>query len=57
MTDLTSTSLGHEAYQKALDSENMSLIETFTDEGENTYYSAQKRNASARLPNHLGGHL
>jgi SAM-dependent methyltransferase len=40
MTQLTSTSLGYGAYQKALESEGMSLLETFTDEGENHYYSA-----------------
>jgi SAM-dependent methyltransferase len=43
MTDRTSTSLGYDAYQKTLENEGMSLIETFTDEAENNYYSAQKR--------------
>jgi SAM-dependent methyltransferase len=40
MTDRTCTSLGHEAYQEALETEGMSLTETFTDEGKNNYYSA-----------------
>jgi SAM-dependent methyltransferase len=43
MTGRTSISLGHEAYRKALEAEGMSLIGTLLDEGENYYYSAQKR--------------
>ena len=43
LTGRTSISLGHEAYRDALDSEGMSLVGTSLDEGENHYYSAQKR--------------
>jgi SAM-dependent methyltransferase len=42
MTGRPSVSLGQEAYQKALEAEGMSLVGTYTDEGENYYYSAQK---------------
>ncbi len=37
-----SVSLGREAYQNALEAEGLALVETFTDEGQNHYYSAQK---------------
>ena len=43
MTGRTSISLGHEAYREALEEEGMSLVETHVDEGENFYYSAQKK--------------
>jgi SAM-dependent methyltransferase len=42
MTGRNSISLGHEAYQSALEAAGMSLVETRVDEGENYYYSAQK---------------
>ena len=42
MTERTSVSLGHEAYRKALEAEDMSLVGTHVDEGENHYYFAQK---------------
>jgi 2-polyprenyl-3-methyl-5-hydroxy-6-metoxy-1,4-benzoquinol methylase len=42
MTGRTAVSLGQEAYQKALQAEGMSLVGTYSDEGENHYYSAQK---------------
>ena len=43
MTGLTSISLGHAAYQEALEVEGMSLVGTHRDEGDNHYYFAQKR--------------
>ncbi len=43
MTGRTSISLGYEAYLSALGAEGMSLVETRVDEGENYYYSAQKK--------------
>jgi len=43
MTGRTSISLGYEAYLSALEAEGMSLVETRVDEGENYYYSAQKK--------------
>jgi hypothetical protein len=42
MTGRPSVSLGQEAYQKALEAEGMSLVGTYSDEGENHYYSAKK---------------
>jgi 2-polyprenyl-3-methyl-5-hydroxy-6-metoxy-1,4-benzoquinol methylase len=42
MTGRTSISLGHEAYQNALEAEGMSLVGTHRDEGENHYYFANK---------------
>jgi SAM-dependent methyltransferase len=43
MTGLTSISLGHAAYQEALEIKGMSLVGTHRDEGDNHYYFAQKR--------------
>lgn len=43
MTDRLSISLGRDEYRKALDAEGLSVAATFTDEGDNFYYSAQKR--------------
>ena len=43
MTGRTSSSLGHEAYVSAMERHGMSLVGTYVDEGENYYYSAQKR--------------
>jgi SAM-dependent methyltransferase len=42
MTGLTSISLGHQAYQNALEAAGMSLVGTHRDEAENHYYFAQK---------------
>jgi SAM-dependent methyltransferase len=42
MTGRISVSLGRAAYQNALEAEGLVLVETFTDEGQNHYYSAQK---------------
>jgi hypothetical protein len=43
MTGRTSVSLGQEEYAKELAAQGMSLLGTADDEGENHYYSAQKR--------------
>lgn len=43
MTETTSISLGQDAYRVALDSEGMTLVETYIDEGQNYHYSAVKR--------------
>jgi cyclopropane fatty-acyl-phospholipid synthase-like methyltransferase len=42
MTGRTTISLGHEAYQNALEAEGILLVGTHRDEGENHYYFAQK---------------
>jgi 2-polyprenyl-3-methyl-5-hydroxy-6-metoxy-1,4-benzoquinol methylase len=42
MTGRQSLSLGFNAYQKMLQDEGLSLVETRSDEGENHYYLAQK---------------
>ena len=42
MTERISVSLGHEAYQRALEAHGLTLVGTETDEGENYYYFAQK---------------
>ena len=43
MTERPSISLGHDAYRVALDAEDMTLVETYVDEGQNYHYSALKR--------------
>ena len=43
MTERPSISLGHDAYRVALDSEGMTLVGTYVDEGQNYYCSALKR--------------
>ena len=42
MTERVSVSLGHEAYEEALETNRMRLAGTDSDEGENYYYLAQK---------------
>lgn len=47
LTGRTSWSLGREAYEAELKSAGFDLVDEFTDEGENHYYSARKRGPSA----------
>jgi cyclopropane fatty-acyl-phospholipid synthase-like methyltransferase len=43
MTGRESVSLGYEAYREALEAAGLELVDTFSDEGQNHYYSAVKR--------------
>jgi cyclopropane fatty-acyl-phospholipid synthase-like methyltransferase len=43
MTERPSISLGHDAYHAALDTEGMSLVGGYVDEGGNYHYSSLKR--------------
>ena len=43
MTDRICVSLGYEAYQRALESASICIVESRIDEGENHYYFAQKK--------------
>jgi SAM-dependent methyltransferase len=43
MTDRVCASLGYAAYEKALESSSMRIVESRIDEGENHYYFAQKK--------------
>jgi SAM-dependent methyltransferase len=46
MTEQTSYGLGYDTYRSALEANGLTLVDTYSDEGENYYYSALK-NASS----------